>query len=71
MEFTLSMIVKADVTIRPDFKAYGGKTPDQWTEEEITNFKNELASDFHSFELGRVNGEKRTMINNFRVESFK
>lgn len=66
------MIIEADLTIRPYFTGcYGGKTPDEWSEDEKNRFKNELVSEFNMYDLGAINAQPRTMLKNFKVVSFE
>lgn len=64
------MVVDAIITFPDDFVGFGGKKPDDWTEDEMNIFKNDIAADFSIYDLGALN-EKKSMVSGRRVTSFE
>jgi hypothetical protein len=72
MELDIKMIVSAKITIKDDFLAFGGKKPEDWTEEEMNIFKNDIAAEFNMYDLGYINEKNGgSMVSNRRVISFE
>jgi hypothetical protein len=72
MELEIKMIVSAKITIKDDFLGFGGKKPEDWTEEEMNIFKNDIAAEFNMYDLGYINEKNGgSMVSNRRVISFE
>ena len=73
MTLDITMNVTAKITIPDDYnKAYGGKKPADWSEDEIKRFKNEVAWEFSVYNLGKINHENEGgLVSDRKVVSFE
>jgi len=68
MNIEITMHVKVDIEVDDNSTLFYGKIPDKWNEDDITDFKNEIAADFNMYNLGKLNIQDNT---NYRVISFE